>query len=152
MEPTKPINFELTTPFKYAPGNGEEIECNFIELSEPTGKQSHICCDIESLIQSGIMKIAGLLDEATIKQAQEDAKDKKKPDDEPAMDADAVLSMMTGGGVDMNKVVLHFRELFKEVAKMGGEKLITAGRLEDMSHKDFRRMMGVYAANFILSS
>ena len=68
------------------------------------------------------------------------------------MDADSILSMMTSGGADMNKIVLHFRELFKQVAFMGGEKLITVGRMDDMSHRDFRKMMGVYAANFILNA
>jgi hypothetical protein len=51
----------------------------------------------------------------------------------------------------MNKLVLHFRELFKEVGLMGGEKKLTAARMDDMSHKDLRKMIGVYAANFILN-
>ena len=58
---------------------------------------------------------------------------------------------MAGGGVDMKKVVVNFRELFKSVAMLGGEKPLTTPRMDDMSHADFRNMMGTYAANFILS-
>lgn len=147
------INFELSKTINYANGSGDDIECNFIELHEPTGKVSNTCCAIEGLIQSGILKMADLLDEGTIEEAKEAAKEAstKNADSEEERDGDAILSLMTGGGVDMNKVVLHFRELFKEVAMMGGEKKLTAARMDDMSHKDFRKMMGVYAANFILN-
>jgi len=145
------VRFELTEgcEIKYANGTGNEIECNFIELREPTGKVSHICCEIESLIQSGIMKMAGILDEETIAQAKEAAKEDKS--EEVGPDAESVLAMMTGSGIDMQKVVIHFRELFKQVAFMGGEKAITVPRMDDMNHKDFRKMMGEYASTFILS-
>lgn len=150
------VNFELTKPFKYASkDSGGEVEANFIELREPTGKQSHLCCQIESLIQSGLMKMADVLDKDTIEQAKEaaqDAKDAKGDDDgQSGPDAESVLSIMSSGGANMIDVVGYFRQLFREVAWMGGEKLITVPRMDDMSHKDFRRMMGEYASNFILN-
>jgi hypothetical protein len=146
------VNFELTKTFEYSNGSGNPIECSHIELQEPTGKVSHTCCAIEGMIQSGLMTMAGLLDDETIEKAKEAAQDAPIADenDEPKS-GEEILAMMVGSGVDMNKLVLHFRELFKEVALMGGEKKITAARIDDMSHKDFRRMIGVYAANFILS-
>lgn len=151
-----PINFELSSPITYANGSGASIECTHIELREPTGKVSNTCCAIEGLIQSGVMKMAELLGDDVIEQAQEAAQEKKagheEEEDEPEeKDGDAILSMMVGSGVDMNKLVLHFRELFKQVAWMGGEKKITSARMDDMTHRDLRKMIGVYAANFILN-
>lgn len=148
----EPILFELTKTFKYAAPSGGEIECSFIELREPTGKVSSTCCAIEGLIQSGILKMADTLGDDVIEQAKDAAEQAKGDGDQgQEKDGDAVLALMVGSGVDMNKLVLHFRELFKTVAWMGGEKAITSPRLDEMSHKDLRKMIGVYAANFILN-
>ena len=149
------INFELKTPFKYAGNGGVEVECNFIELREPTGRVSHICCAIEGLIQSSLLKMADILSDDVIAEAKENAQQAallpRIEDEKTEKDGDSIIAMMVGSGADMDKMVLHFRELFKEVAFMGGEKKITSARLDDMSHKDLRRMIGVYSANFILN-
>lgn len=147
------VHFDLSRPLKYS-HNNTEAECEFIELREPTGKVAHICGEIEAEIQSGILKMSKSLGDDVIKQATEEAKEKRESkDDEDAqkMEPGAVVSMMTGGGADMKKIVLNFRELFKQVAWMGGEKAITVPRMDEMTYSDFRRMMGVYAANFILN-
>jgi hypothetical protein len=137
--------FELVKPLKYSHQN-EQVECGHIELREPTGKVSGTCMAIEGLIQSSLLNMAESLGDDFIAAAKEEAVEtESKPD------ADAVLALMVGGGVDMEKVTLHFRELFKQVAWMGGEKQITVPRMDEMTHKDFRRMMGEYAANFILN-
>lgn len=146
-----PILFELTRPLKYANNSGAEIECGHIVLQEPTGKVSSICCAIEGLVQTGVLSMSKLLDDDTIAEAKEAAKENKKKDSDQEKDPEAILAMMVGGGVDMKKLVLHFRELFKIVGLMGGEKNLTSARMDDMSHKDFRKMMGVYAVNFILN-
>jgi hypothetical protein len=96
------------------------------------------------------MSMASTLDAETIANARESAESAKNSKEDESPDADAILSIMFSGGVEMKKVVLHFRELFKVVALMGGEKPLTTPRMEEMIHKDFRRMMGEYAANFIL--
>lgn len=149
------IEHELKYPVKYSPGNGQEIESNQVILKRPNGKVSHICCEIESLIQGGILKMANVLDSNVLAEAQEaaqEAKAVKTIDDLPeAPDEETVLSIMSGGGVDMKKVVLNFRELFKEVALIGGEKNLTHPIMDRMDHQDFRRMMGKYAANFIMT-
>ncbi len=148
----KTVNFELLSPISYANGSGDPIECNHIELREPTGKVSHICCAVEGLIQSSLLQMADHLDDSVLEEAKEAAAQPKakEADAEEEKDGDAVLALMVSGGADMQKVVTHFRELFKQVAWMGGEKKITSARLDDMSHKDLRKMIGVYAANFIL--
>ena len=140
------ITFELSHPIKYANGSGSEIECNFIELREPTGRVSHIACAIEGLIQSAFIKTANLLDSDTIEQAKE-----TKQESAADLDGNAILSVIAAGEVDMAKLVTQYRELFKIVAWMGGEKPITSARLDDMSHKDLRKMIGVYTVNFILN-
>lgn len=147
------INFELSKTISYANGTGDPIECSHIELREPTGKVSHVCCAIEGLIQSSLLQMADHLDDSVLEEAKEAAAQPKAGDvdAEEEKDGDAVLALMVSGGADMNKVVIHFRELFKQVAWMGGEKKITTARMDDMSHKDFRKMIGVYAANFILN-
>ena len=147
------LNFELTTVFQYANGaTGTQIECNFIELREPTGKVSHIACAIEGMIQTALIKAADLLDIDTVDRAKEDAAVKKNDqEDSDIKDGEGIYAVVASSGVDMTKFVLHFRELFKEVAWMGGEKKITASRLDDMSHSDLRKMIGFYTANFILN-
>lgn len=146
----KTVTFELSKPISYANGSGQNIEANHISLEEPTGKVSHLCCEIESLIQSGLLNMADMINKDDIEAAKEAAK-AKNDEETTGPDADAVLSIMSSGGVNMTKVVLTFRELFKMVALMGGEKPLTTPRMDDMSHKDFRQMMGEYAANFILN-
>jgi hypothetical protein len=145
------INFELTKPILYSIGTGDPIECGHIELLEPTGKVSNVCCAIEGIIQSGILSMARALGDDVVAEAKEAAASAPAADAEDEKDGDAVLAMIAGGGCDMHKLVLHFRELFKVVALMGGEKKITTARMDEMSHKDFRRMMGEYAANFVLN-
>ena len=147
------INFELSRPITYANGSGAQIECSHIELVEPTGRVSNTCCAIEGLIQTGVMKMAEMMDDDTVEQAKEAAAKAKNDEveEQGEKDGEGILTIMVGGGVDMNKVVLHFRELFKEVALMGGEKKLTSSRMDGMSHKDLRKMIGVYAANFILN-
>lgn len=145
------VTFELTKPISYANGSGAPIECTHIELLEPTGKVSSVCCAIEGLIQSSILSMASTLGDDVVAEAKEAAASAPDVDTDDEKDGDAVLAMMVSGGCDMQKLVLHFRELFKVVALMGGEKAITSARLDEMAHKDLRRMMGVYAANFILN-
>ena len=148
----KPIQFEITTPIKYSMGTGAEVEATHIELRAPTGKDTATCCAIEGLVQSAVLKMADDLGDDLIEDAKEAAQQKKKNEDpDEVKEGDSILAVMNGGGVDMQKLVLHFRELFKSVAWMGGEKRITSARLDDMSHHDLRKMIGVYAANFILS-
>lgn len=143
------ITFELSAPISYANGSGQQVECNFIELHEPTGKVSHTCCAIEGMIQSKMLEMANKLPADDLDAAKESAQ-AAEPDDD-VKDGDGILAVLNGSGVDMNKLVLHYRELFKVVAHMGGEKALTGPRMDDMSHSDFRKMLGVYTANFILT-
>ena len=143
---SKTINFELTSPIRYANGVGGEVECNHIELREPTGKVSSICMAIEGLIGKAQKDFLGSIDLEKLEGLQE--KTSQQPE---VNEADSVLSVWAISGVEMDKLALRFKELFKIVAYMGGEKPITEARLNEMSHRDLRQMMGVYAVNFIQS-
>lgn len=143
------ITFELTSPIHYTEGS-KLVECNHIELLPPTGKVGHIAAAIEGLIQSSLIKMADSLDEATIADAKEKAAQAKKGDEVAEVDGDAMMSTIAASGADVSKVVMHARELFREVALMGGEKPMTVPRLDEMSWKDSRRMIGVYIANFVM--
>lgn len=155
----KSVSHELIAPIHYADGSGDEKSCDFIELREPTGKVSHICCAIEGIVQAATMRAADMLGEELVEEAREAAaaaaaKAKEGGDTEKTeiMDADQALSLiMNSGGDDTKKAVLLFRDLFKQTAYMDGEKRITEARLDSLSHKDLRKMIGKYAANFILS-
>lgn len=146
-----PITFELTTPIKYAGGGGGEVECNHIELRPPNGKVGHIAGAIEGLIQSNLMRMADTLDidKDELAEAAKAAKDAPEVGAAP-MDGDAMMSTIAASGAEVDKVILHARELFKVCAFMGGEKAITSARLDDMSYKDLRGMTGTYIANFVM--
>lgn len=146
----KTITFELSIPLMYSsPEQKREVEGNHIDLNEPTGKVSHLCCEIEGMMQSAAMKMAGMFSEEDLERARADAGKETKKEEAP--DGAGSLAMMTGSGVDMKKMVLLFRELFKEVALIGGEKNLTFPLMDRMPHNDFKKMMGCYTANFIQS-
>lgn len=142
------VNVELDTTFKYANGSGDQVECSFIELREPTGKVSAICCSIEALVKEKIVQFSKTLDEEIVNQPASE-----EPLSEEMFDkatASEFYNLCVISGVDMSKLVLHSRELFKQVAFMGGEKKLTIPRMDEMSHSDFKKLIGSYLANFIV--
>ena len=134
---------ELSKTFKYSNQAGTEVECSFIELIEPTGKVSNTCCQIESFIQKGLMEMASMFSDDSQSSPDEQSKESK-------LDKKTILVMMNSSGA-MDKIVIKFRDLFKSVALMGGEKALTIPRMDEMSHKDFKELMVVYTENFILN-
>jgi hypothetical protein len=158
----KSINFELVGSMTYTGSNGE-AEANHIELIEPSGKVAHHACAIRAMYKEAANKAMSALSDdvkEAIQQALE-ADDSKNPgaenaDDsaatkEPMIGGDEFMEMLYAGGAPMEKFVITFRELFKSVAKIGGEKLMTSTLLDRMTYKDIERMMGVYSANFIVN-
>jgi len=146
------INYPLKhKPIKYAGGNGHEIECSHVELRAPTGRVSHLVCGLEGLVQSALLSMADSLDDDVKTAAKEAAENKPEGAEDEEKDGDGIMTVLASSGGDMQKVILHCRELFKEVAWMGGEKLITSARLDDLDHRDLRGMCGAYIANFVLS-
>jgi hypothetical protein len=140
----KEITVDLSSPLKYTGATGP-TEATFVTLIEPMGKVSHICCELESLIQSAVMKMADL-----VKGLEAESTPKADGPHEVA-DAESTLALMNSAGVDMSRVVLHCRELFKTTVLMGGEKPITTPRLDDLSHADMRKLVGTYIGAFVLS-
>lgn len=149
---SKSIEFELSESFKYAPGNGEEVDAVFIELKEPTGKITEYCCDVESIVSGSIAKMKEMFSDEELEEAKEKAKEKASGEklDSEELDGDAALAMMNSSGADMRKIVLLFKEIFPIVALVDGEKPLTKPIMDRMHHKDLRKMIGVYVANFIM--
>lgn len=145
----KSINVELETTFTYANGSGEPIECSFIELKEPTGKVSATCCAIEALIKEKIIQLSNSLDDETVDRIKEKPVSEEDEGFEGVDDAE-FYAVCVASGVDMSKLVLYCRELFKHVALMGGEKKLTTPRMNEMTHSDFKKLIGAYLANFIM--
>lgn len=141
----KSINFELTEPVLFSKA-GDVIEATHIELKEPNAKVSMSCLTIEGLIQSAMLKMADAFDDKMIQEAGE-----QKSKKDTGIDADGVMAIMLGGDCNMAKMTLSFRDLFKTCAYIASEKPMTETMLDDMSHRDFKNMIGVYAANFILA-
>ena len=137
------ITVELDEPIMYSAKDGE-VEGSFVVLKPPTGKQSHICCELEALIQSSITQSAANLPQEMIDQA----KDNKQDDDEK-IDGQTLMTIINGGGADMKKFTLLFIDLFKQVGEIGGEKTLTAPIIDRLDHRDIRKMMGEYAVNFV---
>lgn len=144
-----PIELNLSKPIKYSKG-GDEVETELLVLKPPTGKVSVYCCEIESLIQSGIISMSeSIMSKEEMQQAKQDAEEGSAVKKD--MDEESFWSLVTASGADMSKIVLNFRALFKQTVLMGNEKLITEARLDDLDHKDMKRLMGVYGANFIMT-
>lgn len=140
----KTITVELDSPVMYQAGKGE-VEGSHVELAEPTGKQSHLCCELESMIQASILKAQALIPAS----ATESAKDAAPQDEDEGIDGESLLAMINAGGADMGKMVLIFKDLFRHVGTIGGEADLKPAIIDRMSHKDVRKMVGEYAANFI---
>lgn len=143
----KTINVELKTPIKYAPGSGDEIECNFIEINPPTGKIAHLIgilkCEIGTSTKNSIKGIDfSEIDDSNVK------------DDEDTAESigDAAFQMLTMGNADMSKVITAFKEILKQSAKAGGEKSFTSPMFDRMDYNDVEHCLKTYIGNFMRAS
>ena len=144
------ITAELTTPVEYN-YDKKDVEGSHVELHEPSAKVSHLCGDLEGIIQEAIAKSASMISQEMrdlVKEATESNESKNEDEDEP-MDGETLLKMVAAGGGNMGKMTILFKDLLKSVGKIGGEKQMTMPMIERLSHKDLRSMMGKYLANFV---
>ncbi len=141
------ILVELTTEVEYN-HNNNDVAGTHVELKEPNGKVSHICADIDGIAQQAIAKSAALLPASVIEAAAQERVSGSSDEDE-AMDGETFLKMVAAGGGDMGRMTLLFKDLFKSVGEIGGEKPLTLAIIERISYKDLRAMMGDYAVNFV---
>ena len=146
----KTIIVELSTPVEYN-HDKKDVEGSHVELKEPNAKVSHLCGDLEGIIQEAIAKSASMISQEMrdlVKEATESNESKNKDEDEP-MDGETLLKMVAAGGGNMGKMTILFKDLLRSVGEIGGEKQMTMPIIERLSHKDFRSMMGEYLANFV---
>ena len=148
----KTILIELSTTVEYN-YDKKDVEGSHVELKEPTAKVSHLCGDLEGIIQEAIAKSASMISQEMrdlVKEATESNESKNKDEDEDdPMDGETLLKMVAAGGGTMGKMTILFKDLLKSVGEIGGEKQMTMPIIERLSHKDLRSMMGEYLANFV---
>lgn len=146
------IEFKLKYPITFAGAGGIQTETDVVILKRPTGKISHLCSEVECLINTALISMSDKISPELIAEAKEsEAKKNEAVDDsESEKDGKGILAMMLSSGADMNKITLMSRSIFMVSAFMGGEKPFTSPRLDDLDHKDFMAMTGVYIENFIM--
>jgi len=144
----KTVNFELSNPINYSNGSGAEIQGSFIELSSPTGKIAHLVGILKVEIGGATKNSLTGIDLSTI------GDESKKDDDESTAfeKGDGIFSLMTMGQANMERVVITFRAILQNSAKIGGEKTMTVPMIDRMDYGDFENCMKTYIGNFMSAS
>ncbi len=131
-------------PIKYTPKNaGDQLEAQFIELSEPSVRNLSACA---------------LLKQAFMRALADNSSDSVEVDTGAEVEVDTVpmetriMNALYTSDTDMTKVFLAAKDLFKDVGLIDGEKKCTVPLLDEMGIEDLERMTGKYMANFILAS
>lgn len=141
----KSVTVTLESPFKIALGNsGTEADCTFVELQEPTAKVAGLCASIENSIKNGLIKLASQIKEM----GAQDAASSNAGD---ALKGEDIMEMISTMEIDAEALFLKMRALFLKCALMGGEQAFTESRLDALSYRDMKRLVGEYIANFIMT-
>lgn len=138
----KTITYEMKNPIKYASGNGDEIEGQFIEISEPTGKIAHLVMILKSEMGSATKESLKGMDLSNIPEGNDS-------DQTPEQVGESAFMMLTMGGADMERVTVTFKEILKVSALMAGEKSFTSTMFDRMSFADVEESLKAYIGNFI---
>ena len=136
------IMHELIKPFKYTPkDSGDQVEAQFIQLSEPSVKQMATCATLKQAFMRVIAKESDSSSDAV-----------EAPDTDEVPMANRIINALYASDTDINVVLLSAKELFKDVALIDGERKMTVPLLDSMAMEDIEQMTGKYMANFILAS
>jgi len=136
------INYELKKPFNYA-YKGDTQEASFISLQPPTMKELTHITPIKQALMAAISQVSDTVDSGNAETPVDDS----KPTAAMMM---AVLYRWDG---DLNKLLLHAKELFKSGAGLiDGETKFTMPLIEKMDVKDFEAIVGEYIASFLAPS
>jgi len=147
MSKESELIYELKKSFKYTPNNsGEQIDAQFIQLNEPSVKNLEYC----SVLKQSFMRVITEQDSAHELDNSEIVQDDIAQDD-IAMEQ-KIINSLYASGVDITKVFVSAKELFRQVALVDGEKSLTQPMIDNMSIYDLENMTGLYMANFILAS
>jgi hypothetical protein len=139
------IIYELKQPFKYTPKNsGDQVDAQFIKLSEPSVKNLEYC----SILKQAFMRVIADQDNS-IETGETDASTVEE--DDIALSQKIINSLYTSKN-DITQVFVCAKELFRQVGLVDGEKQLTMPMIDEMSIDDLESMTGLYMANFILAS
>lgn len=141
------ITYELSSPIKYNPGNGQEVEANFIELRAPTGEIAHLIGILKSEISSSTRKAIEGMDLSGADMGSETEEEMTAED----VGASAFM-MMTTGSANMERVYTTFKEILRATALLGAEKAVTIPMINRMAYSDLENCLKVYIGNFTKAS
>lgn len=138
------VQYTLKDPFDYAAKGGDMVTAGFVTLFPPTYRHLAHVAPIKQAFMAALTSL-------TITEEQREAAKKEDADDN--ITSDAALQLLYSGPGDMTKVMLYAAELFKSgAALLDGEVRITSPMLDKMTARDFEQLLGLYMANFIVTS
>ncbi len=144
------FNYPLKVPFDYITKLGDKEQATFITVSAPTAKSVSM---IAPLKQAMTMASLGMQERYKDQEVVEVSDDGEGLD---SLDGESIVAMIEASGADMEKLVLHFSELFTKsklfTVEGEGDVRLTSPLIDLMSINDFYGLAGEFLKNFIIAS
>ena len=138
------VRYVLEDRIHYA-RDGEQVEAEFITLRAPTSRHTKPCAALEQAF------FRATRDQASGVEVSERDKDAPTPE---ITGSDIMIGIAASTTVDLADVMEVGRTLFLSpgVAFIEGEVPMKTKHLDDMSHRDFKAMLGQYVRDFLIAS
>lgn len=142
----KEVVVTLDQPIMYD-YKGEREEATFVTLFPPTSKNLQECAVIKQMFYQAANDFSD--GSSNDSDSDSDSADSDSGD----LSGDDLMQMFYASKIDINKLFLNCKELFKSgVAKLDGQQKLTAPLLDQIEIDDFEKIVGDYLVNFTLSS
>lgn len=151
MMSNKTITVELENPIEYSlKGNVEQG--TFLEIAAPTGKIAALIGIVKAEIGKATKKNMESME--SLKDVIEDAKNADKDEKELSNleEGDGIFMMLTMGGADMSVIMVTFRDILKQSAKVEGEGNFTTPLFDKMDYDDIEIIIKNYLGAFMKAS
>jgi hypothetical protein len=145
MEKKKEINVKLADELFYD-YQGDKKQAQFICLKKPTAKSIQNTSIIKNAFQSAAIEIAKK------NEGSDRIENKKDSGDEVDLEPEEALQLLYSTPDGIEKCMLAFKELLREVATFDGEIKATLPLIDSLSVEDFENIFGKFLVNFILAS
>jgi len=143
-ERKKEINVKLQDELFYDAG-GDKKQAQFICLKKPTAKSIHLTSLIKNTFQSAAIEI-------TKKNEGNQPSEPKTGDGGNDLTGEEALQLLYLAPDGVDKSMLAFKELLREVGTFDGEVKATVPLIDNLSVEDFEVIFGKFLVNFILAS
>ena len=144
-ENKKEINVKLEDELFYD-YQGDKKQAQFICLKKPTARSIHLTSLIKNTFQSAAIEVA----EKNKNEVQKE--EPKTGDGENDLSPEEALQLLYLAPDGIDKSMLAFKELLREVALFDGEIKATVPLIDNLSVEDFENIFGKFLVNFILAS